>query len=122
MVLLWTILTASACAQQTPVATEQLYPYRDREGRFGYVDQNFHTRIQPQYKTASLFTKHGFAVVTDSLDRQGVINRDNKVIIEAGYNSTPIHSFELDNFTLAEVRKTDYSRFLRQPHKVVAFL
>gem|GEM_PF-5713350 len=42
MVLLCTILTSSACAQ------------------------HFIIRILPQYKTASLFTKQGYAVVTDT--------------------------------------------------------
>jgi len=113
MVLLWTILTSSACARQEPLVTEMLhetlFPYRDQAGRFGYADENLQIQIEPQYKSASLFNEQGFAVVTDSLGRAGVIDKNNRVMIPAAYDN--IHLFALKDFTLAEVRKTYYSRW-----------
>lgn len=110
MIILCMTITNIACAQQEEQGeTVQLYPYLDSEGRFGYVDQNFQMRIQPQYKSASFFTKHGFAVVTDSLNKEGVINQDSQFVIKADYLPKSIHLYELDGFTLAEIRKKYYS-------------
>lgn len=115
MVLLWTIFTCNACAQQTiPIADslqeqeQALYPYRNSAGLFGYADKNLQIHIEPQYKTASLFTEQGFAVVTDSLSNTGVIDKNNRVVIPFDYDR--IDFSELDDFTLAEAHKTYYSR------------
>lgn len=109
MILLGMMISHIACAQQEPIAKEQLYPYLDREGQFGYVDENLQMRIQPQYKTASLFTEQGFAVITDSLDRKGVIDKNNKVIITADYDA--IQLYALNNATIAEVYRYYYTRW-----------
>ena len=106
------MLSSSACAQTgLPVDVtpqEALYPYRDASGKFGYADENLHIRIEPQYKSASLFTGHGFAVITDSLDKKGVIDQNNKLIIAPDYDAIQLHV--LEDFTLAEVLKFYYSR------------
>jgi len=113
MVLLCVLLTGSACAQQQqPVSDrlqETLYPYRDKSGKFGYADENMHIKIAPQYKRASLFTGQGFAVITDSLDKQGVIDQNNKVIIDPEYDAIQLHT--LEDFTLAEVHESSYTRW-----------
>src|SRR5690606_3789723 len=90
MVLLLTMITSSACAQHKPQIMdrlqETLYPYRDKEGRFGYADKNLQIHIEPQYKTASLFTEQGFAMVTNSLNKTGVIDKNNRVVIPLDYD------------------------------------
>src|SRR5690606_14630462 len=100
MVLLLTMITSSACAQTgSPIDDtphEALYPYRDKEGRFGYADKNLQIHIEPQYKTASLFTEQGFAVVTDSLNKTGVIDKNNRVVIPLDYDRIDLS--ELDDF------------------------
>lgn len=113
MISLCVLFSSSACAQQKPPVTEPLhealYPYRDKSGRFGYADENLHIRIEPQYKMASLFTVQGFAVVTDSLDKKGVIDRNNQVIIAPAYDNIQLHV--LKDFTLAEVLNTYDTRW-----------
>lgn len=113
MIFLCIMLSSSACAQPgSPVddtPREVLYPYRDKSGRFGYADENLHIRIEPQYKTASLFTGHGFAVITDSKDKKGVIDQNNKVIIAPEYDVIQLHV--LENFTIAEVHESYYTRW-----------
>jgi len=107
------MFSSSACAQPgSPVddtPREVLYPYRDKSGEFGYADENLHIRIEPQYKTASLFTEHGFAVITDSKDKKGVIDQNNKVIIAPEYDVIQLHV--LENFTIAEVHASYYTRW-----------
>lgn len=113
MVLLCAMLAGSACAQeQQPISDrlqETLYPYRDKSGKFGYADENLHIKIEPQYKRASFFTGQGFAVVTDSLDREGVIDQNNNVILAPGYDAIHLHA--LEDFTIAEVLKSYYNRW-----------
>ena len=113
MVLLCAMLTGSACAQQQqPVSDrlqETLYPYRDKSGKFGYADENLHIKIEPQYKRASLFTGQGFAVVTDSLNRKGVIDQNNNVILAPDYDDIHLHA--LEDYTIAEVHQSSYTRW-----------
>lgn len=112
MVLLCVLLTDSACAQPQPASDrlqERLYPYRDKSGKFGYADENLHIKIEPQYKRASLLTGQGFAVITDSLDKQGVIDQNNKLIIASEYDVIHLHT--LEDFTLAEVHESFYTRW-----------
>lgn len=113
MVLLLTMISGSACAQTgSPVddtSHEALYPYRDKSGKFGYADENLDIKIDPQYKRASLFTGQGFAVVTDSLDREGVIDQNNNLILAPGYDDIHLHA--LEDFTIAEVHKSYYTRW-----------
>lgn len=113
MVLIGIILISNVCAQQeSPVSKTlhtALYPYRDKSGRFGYADENLHIRIEPQYKMASLFTEHGFAVITDSLDRKGVIDKSNRVVLTPDYDHIQLHP--VADFTLAEVFTSYYTRW-----------
>jgi len=113
MVLVCAMLTGSACVQTgSPVDViphQPLYPYRDKSGKFGYADENLHIKIKPQYKHASLFTEQGFAVVTDSLDKKGVIDQNNKMIITPDYDAIQLHA--LENFTIAGVHKSYYTRW-----------
>jgi len=113
MVLIGTMLISSACAQQeSPVSDTlqtALYPYRDKSGRFGYADENLHIRLEPQYKMAGLFTGQGFAVITDSLDRKGIIDKNNQVILAPDYDNIQLHP--LEDFTLAEAFKSYYTRW-----------
>lgn len=107
------MLIGSASAQTgSPIdVTSQgaLYPYRDKSGKFGYADENLHIKIAPQYKHASLFTGQGFAVVTDSLNREGVINQNNSVILAPEYDDIHLHA--LEDFTIAEVHKSYDTRW-----------
>ncbi|SEH99610.1 WG containing repeat-containing protein [Paenimyroides aquimaris] len=107
------MLSSNACAQtRSPVDDtphEVLYPYRDKSERFGYADENLHIQIEPQYKNASLFTEHGFAVISDSLNKKGVIDQNNKLIIVPEYDVIHLHT--LEDFTLAEVHKSYYTRW-----------
>src|SRR5690606_24034081 len=101
------MFSSSACAQTgLPVDVtpqEALYPYRDASGKSGYADEYLYIRIAAQYKSASLFTGHGFAVITDSLDKKGVIGQNNKLIIARDYGAIQLHV--LEDFTWAEVLK-----------------
>src|SRR5690606_5909314 len=113
MIFLCIMFSSSACAQPgSPVddtPREVLYPYRDKSGEFGYADENLHIQIEPQYKSASVFTEHGFAVITDSKDKKGVIDQNNKLIIAPEYDVIHLHT--LEDFTLAEVHESYYTRW-----------
>lgn len=113
MILLCILFSSNACAQPklsvNNTSNETLYPYRYKSGKFGYVNDSLQTRIEPQYTHAELFTEHGFAVITDSLDRKGVIDKNNKVIITTDYDAIQLHA--LNDFTLAQVLKTYYTRW-----------
>ncbi|GAB3017091.1 hypothetical protein GCM10027051_22210 [Niabella terrae] len=113
IVLIGGILTCSACTGQVQPVTEtpqaKLYPYRNQAGQFGYVDDKLQIRIEPQYKMAGLFTGQGFAVVTNHSDENLVIDKVNQVILEPDYDLVQL--YELENFTLAQVSKTYYSRW-----------
>src|SRR5699024_6602986 len=113
MILLCVLFSSSVYSQHGLPASEvqhqTLYPYRDKSGKFGYADENLQIHIEPQYKKVELFSKQGFAVITDSLDRKGVIDKNNKVIIAPGYDAIQLHV--LEDFTLGEVLKTYYTRW-----------
>lgn len=113
MILLYILFSSNACAQPklsvNNTSNEILYPYRYKSGKFGYVNDSLQTRIEPQYTHAELFTEHGFAVITDSLDKKGIIDKNNKVIIEPNYDAIRLHV--LEDFTLGEVLKTYYTRW-----------
>lgn len=113
MMLLCVLFSSGAYAQQGLQASEAqhptLYPYRDKSGNFGYVDDSLRVHIPPQYKMASHFTEQGFAVVTDSLDRKGVIDKSNNRIVPAEYEH--LRLIALEDFTLAEVYSVQYTRW-----------
>lgn len=113
MILLCVLFSSSACSQHGLPASEvqhqTLYPYRDKSGKFGYVDDNLQFHIAPQYKMASLFTEQGFAVITDSLNRKGVIDKSNHIIIPPEYEY--LRLFALNDFTLAAVYNFYYTRW-----------
>ena len=104
MILLGGLFTSNASAQHNLSAVKlphgPLYPYRDKSGKFGYADERLRIHIQPQYHTAGLFTPQGFAIITDSLGRKGVIDTNNTKIIPAFYDQ--IHLSETEDFTLVE--------------------
>lgn len=104
MILLGGLFTSNASAQHNLSAVKlphgPIYPYRDKSGKFGYADESLRIHIQPQYHTAGLFTPQGFAIITDSLGRKGVIDTNNTKIIPALYDQ--IHLSETEDFTLVE--------------------
>ena len=63
MILLCIFFSSNACAQPklsvNNTSSENLYPYRYKSGKFGYVNDSLQTRIEPQYDHAELFTEHG---------------------------------------------------------------
>lgn len=113
MVLICMLFVSGAYGQHDLLGKDVLreagYPYRDKSGKFGYADDNLNIVIEPQYEKATVFTKQGFAVITDSLNRKGVIDRNNHIVVPTDYDY--IRLFLLDNYTLAEVYKSYYTRW-----------
>lgn len=113
MVLICMLFASGADAQNglpgEDVSHEVWYPYRDKSGKFGYADENLNIVIEPQYRTASVFTKQGFAVITDSLDQKGVIDKNNHIIVPANYEYMRL--LTLDDYTLAEAYSSYTTRW-----------
>src|SRR5690606_41216410 len=89
MVLICMLFVCDAYGQHDLLGKDVLreagYPNRDKSGKFGYADDNLNIVIEPQYATATVFTKQGFAVITDSLKRKGVIERNNDSVVPTVY-------------------------------------
>ena len=113
MILLCILFFSNACAQTklsvNNTLNENLYPYRDKAGKFGYVDENMQIHIEPQYDHAEFFTEHGFAVITDHLGKKGVINKSDQLVLPSEHEY--IRLFMLNDFTLAEVNSYYYTRW-----------
>src|SRR5690554_172229 len=109
IILICTLFAGSSFAQVNDTLHGALYPFRDKSGKFGYADENLSIKINSQYKKADVFTKQGFAVITDSLDRKGVIDKRNNMILPADYEH--VRLFTLEDFTLAEAYKTYFTRW-----------
>lgn len=113
MILLCIFFSSNACAQPklsvNNTSSENLYPYRYKSGKFGYVNDSLQTRIEPQYDHAELFTEHGFAVITDSLGKKGIINKSDQLVMPTDYEY--IRLFMLNDFTLAEVNSYYYTQW-----------
>lgn len=105
--LLTIVFIGSTSAQQNKnmninqASTIDLFPYMDRNGLFGYVDEKQQIYIKPQYKDASLFDHNGYAVVTNNENEDAVIDKSNTIIVP--YVNEFIELVTLDDYTLAKV-------------------
>lgn len=106
MFVWWSLLMAGGLLRPATSAAELWYPYLGKNGLYGYADGEFRVHIAPQYKRADFFTKQGFALVTDTTNKMGIIDKNNKPVVPIAQEHIVLH--ELSDFTLAEIR-TPYS-------------
>lgn len=104
-VMIYNIAYAQKGTQAPLVNSEDssLYLYLDKSGNYGYADQNMNIRIPAQYKTASPFSRQGYAVVSTAENKKGVIDRNNKLIIP--YQNQEIHLLQLEDYTLIQTQQ-----------------
>lgn len=91
--------------------TTAIYPFLDKEGMYGYCNQEKQIVISQQYADGELFTKSGYAVVRDKQGSYGVIDLQNKEVLKCKFDK--IELYEVGGFTVAKkVRSyTVHSRF-----------
>lgn len=84
---------------------EELYPYLEKNGYYGYVNKDLEFVIAAKYSTATLFTTTGFAVVSEvpkplhmHRNYYGVINQAGELVVPYVYEE--IHLEVLNGQTL----------------------
>ncbi len=75
----------------------KITPKRDTSKEWGYVDESDNWVIEPQYRTASEFSKNGLALISvhkeDSV-KYGYINENNEVVLDLIYDEAQVFSSE----------------------------
>jgi|GEM_PF-2162730 len=70
---------------------QKLYPWRSKQGKFGFCDRTGKIVITPQYDEAYLF-HHGLAVVAKD-GKYGVINTENEAVLPLKYAAAQMNVY-----------------------------
>lgn len=89
----------------------KLYPYLTKNGLYGYADSQMKLPIPARYKSASTFTKTGFAVVSYDNYRFGVINRLGETVILLNYKTVSLRVVGEHTLACTELPYTNSLRF-----------
>ena len=86
-ILCWGLILASPHIQ-----SQNIFPFEDKQGQWGYRDMNGKVQIAPRFQRAGYF-RQGLALVQNQ-DNYGVINRQGQAVIAIKHASIKIMSTE----------------------------